>query len=318
MPRLTRRFRKTKKNKTFKRGGSIEPEINDEREGIIDILKNKVSDIASSAITTAEDAGLKIAGLERIDKTPEEEQQASSMISSIENTANEASNAVINNVNKVSTEVIDNVNEVLDSNTVKETISQAGKDTVDIIGDLAQTFNQSMNDPIVKQEVEKAIENAGEIGSVMVEAAKEPFNKAVDVAAETIPKATGAAISGAVKIGTDALGAIPGVGGVIEIDKIINDGSKAASAIVEAGSEAPETASDLFIETKSNMEKGMKALEEKKKMAEQISNRTTKSINQFQNPIQQMKNVSQMGGNRKTKRRLFKRNYKSKRVRFAI
>lgn len=307
MPRLTRRFRKTKKNKTFKRGGSIEPDLNDQREGVIDILKDKVSDVASSAITTAEDAGLRIAGLERINKGNEEEQQDSSMLSSITNTANEAYTAVINNVN-----------EVLDSNTVKESVSQTGKDTADILGNLAQTFNQAMDDPIVKQEVNQAIENAGEIGSVMVDAAKEPFNKAVDVAAETFPKATGAALSGAVKVGTDALAAIPGVGGVIEIGKIINDSSKAASAMVEAGSEAIESASDLFIETKENMEKGMRELEEKKKMAEQISNRTTRSINQFQNPIQQMSNSSQSGGKRKTKRRLLKRKYKSKRVRFAI
>lgn len=307
MPRLTRRFRKTKKNKTFKRGGSIEPDLNDQREGVIDILKDKVSDVASSAITTAEDAGLRIAGLERINKGNEEEQQDSSILSSITNTANEAS-----------AEVINNINEVLDSNTVKETVSQAGKDTADILGNLAQTFNQAMNDPIVKQEVNQAIENAGEIGSVMVDAAKEPFNKAVDVAAETFPKATGAAVSGAVKVGTDALAAIPGVGGVIEIGKIINDGSKAASAMVEAGSEAIESASDLFIETKENMEKGMKELEEKKKMADQISNRTTRSINQFQNPIQQTLNSTQSGGKRKTKRRLLKRKYKSKRVRFAI
>ena len=181
---------------------------------------------------------------------------------------------------------------------------------------MANTFNQAINDPVVKQEVEQAIDNAGEIGSVMVDAAKEPFNKAVDVAAEAIPKATGAAISGVVKVGTDAMAAIPGVGGVIEIGKIINDSSKAASAVIEAGSEAIETASDLFVETKANMEKGMQALEERKKMAEQISNRTTRSINEFENPINQI--TQQTGGKRKSKRRLLRRKYKTKRVRFAI
>ncbi len=293
MPRLTRHFKKYKKNKTFKRGGSID----DERKGVIDILKNKVSDVASSAFTTVEDAGLKIAGLERINK----EEQSSDINSTI---------------NQASTSALNNINEVLDSNEVKETVSQAGKDTADIIGNLANTFNQAINDPVVKQEVEQAIDNAGEIGSVMVDAAKEPFNKAVDVAAEAIPKATGAAISGVVKVGTDAMAAIPGVGGVIEIGKIINDSSKAASAVIEAGSEAIETASDLFVETKANMEKGMQALEERKKMAEQISNRTTRSINEFENPINQI--TQQTGGKRKSKRRLLRRKYKTKRVRFAI
>ena len=293
MPRLTRHFKKYKKNKTFKRGGSID----NEREGIIDILKNKVSDVASSAFTTVEDAGLKIAGLERINKQ-------------------EQSSNINNTIDQASTSALNNINEVLGSNEVKETVSQAGKDTADIIGNLANTFNQAINDPIVKQEVEQAIDNAGEIGSVMVDAAKEPFNKAVNVAAEAIPKATGAAISGVVKVGTDAMAAIPGVGGVIEVGKIINDSSKAASAVIEAGSEAIETASDLFIETKANMEKGMQALEEKKKLAEQISNRTTRSINEFENPINQI--TQQTGGKRKSKRRLLKRRYKTKRVRFAI
>lgn len=298
MPRLTRHFRKNKKNKTFKRGGSLEPEINDEREGIIDILKNKVYGLASSAISTVEDAGLKIAGLERIDNKQEQS-------SDIGNAANQAATTAINNIN-----------EVLGSSAVKDTVTQAGKDTADIIGNLAQSFNQALNDPVVKQEVEEAINNAGEISSVMVDAAREPFNKAVDVAAEAIPQATGAAISGAVKVGTDALAAIPGVGGVIEVGKIINDSSKAASSVIEAGSEAIESASDLFLETKANMEKGMQALEEKKRLAEQISNRTTRSINQFENPIQTM--ATQMGGKRKSKHRLLKRKYKTKRVRFAI
>ena len=42
------------------------------------------------------------------------------------------------------------------------------------------------------------------------------------------------------------------------LGKIINDSSKAVSAVVEAGSEATETASDLFIETNENMKEGLK------------------------------------------------------------
>ena len=57
--------------------------------------------------------------------------------------------------------------------------------------------------------------------------------------------------------------------------------------------------------------KGLKELDEKKKMSQQISNRTTNSINQFENP-------SVVKGGTKTRRRLFKRKLKSKRVRFAI
>jgi ABC-type transporter Mla subunit MlaD len=110
------------------------------------------------------------------------------------------------------------------------------------------------------------------------------------------------------------MAAVPGLGAVIEIGKMLNDGSKAASAVVEAGSEAVETASDAFVETTENVKQGLQELDEKKKMAEQISNRTTKSINDFENPLPA---TAQAAGGRKTKRRLFKRKAKSKRVRFA-
>ena len=311
MPILSRRNKRLRKNRTFKRGGSInETNTPDDREGVIDLLENKISDIASSAATTIEDTGLRIAGLERINKNNEE---------NVSHDSNDTSSGILSNVsnlaNKTSTAIIDNVNEVLGSNQVNQTVEQAGRDTSAIIGRLADTFNESMNDPIVKNKLEQAIQNAGELSSVFIESAKEPFNQAVDVAAESFQKATGAAVSGAVKVGTDAMAAIPGVGGVIEVGKIINDSSKAASAVIEAGSEAVETASDLFIKTKENMDKGLKALEEQKKMAQQISNRTTQSINQFENPIQYQ---MQTGGKRKSKKRLLKRRYKTKRVRFAI
>ena len=48
-------------------------------------------------------------------------------------------------------------------------------------------------------------------------------------------------------------------------------------------------------------------------MAEQISNRTNKSIKEFENPVK-----IQAAGGRKTRRRLLKHRRKTKRVRFAI
>lgn len=327
MPRFTRHHKKIKKNKTFKRGGaadlsqtqklkSSQNSVLDDKKGIFDIFGEKLSGLASSTIKTAADSGLKIIGLERIDKSNDSDKidqnveklgdAASGIISDIKNVADKASAALIGNIN-----------EVLASPAVNQSVTEAAEETAEITGKLAENFNEALDNPIVKQELEEAIENAGEIGSVVVEAAKEPFNKAVDIAAEAVPKATGAAVSGAVKVGTDAMAAIPGVGGIIEIGKIINDSSKAASSIVEAGTEAVEAASDVFIDTKQNIEKGLKELEEKKKMAEQISSRTTNSINQFENPLSNIKTTGLTGG-RKTKRRLLKRKLKSKRVRFAI
>jgi hypothetical protein len=84
MSKLTRRFKKNKKNRTIKRGGQSPdakvkseeikvPEVKDERQGVFDIIGNKISNVASSAATTVGDIGLRFVGLERIEKADEEE-----------------------------------------------------------------------------------------------------------------------------------------------------------------------------------------------------------------------------------------------------
>jgi len=295
MPKFTR-CKRNKKNKTLKIGGS------EERKGVIDIISDKLGDAASVVIDKTQDIGLNVLGLEKIDKSNE-----TTIID--ENIA--AASGVVGNV---TTGVINNVNEVLDSPVVNQGVKEAGKETAAIVSKLAETFNDAMDNQIVKENVENAIEHAGEIGAVVVKASEEPLKEVARVSTEAGSKALGAASAGFIKVGTDILAAVPGVGGIIEIGKMINDGSKAASAVIEAGTEAVETASDAFIETTENVKKGLKELEEKKKMVEQISNRTAKSITQFENPLSATKQI----GGYKSRRRLFKRKPKTKRVRFAI
>lgn len=319
MLNLTRRSKNNnshKKNKTIRKGGGDDKRDGDEkREGVISMLGNKISGIAAYAGTAATDAALRIAGLERIkphEESQEQEQKeplTSSTISGVQKIAD-----------KTGATILAGVNNVLDSNLVKGTTLQAAENTAEIVKMGAKTFNDALDNPVVKDEVEKAIENAGEVGEIVVEAAKKPVNKMIDVAAESIPKATGAVLTGMVKAGTSAASALPGVGALVSFLKIIDDGSRATSAVVEAGSEAVEVASDAFIETTENVKEGLKELEEKQKVAEQISNRTTNSINEFENPntyqTPQIPQTLKRGG-MKTRRRLLKRHRKSKRVRFA-
>jgi hypothetical protein len=328
MSKFTRRFKKNKKNKSLKRGGAeksepenyepenYEPEKS-EREGVIDIVQNKVADVASSAATTLTDIGLKIAGLERVNKT-DEDNDATKKVDENINKVSDAASGIIsdvgNVVDKTGAAIIENVNEVLGSSVVKETTEQAAEKTADIVKEGAEKFNEALNDPEVKAEVKESIEKASEIGAIVVEAAEKPIEKAVDVAANAAQKATGAALAGVVKVGTDVMAAVPGVGAFIELGKMMNDASKAASAVVEAGTEAVEAGSDAFIETKKNVEKGLKDLEEKKQMSDKISNRTIKSITEFENPI----TSAQSAGSTKTRRKLTKRKANSKRVRFSI
>ena len=340
MKKLTRRLKKNKKSSSFKRGGAAQfvenPEEvksqeelpkeespnkelpKEERQGIIDIIGNKIGDVASSGATFVGDAGLKIIGLERIDKSKEEDDASKKVddnISKIGDAASGIVSDVSNVVDKTGAALIENVNEVLGSSIVKETTEEAAEKTADIIKEGAETFNEALNNPEVKAELEEAIKNAGEVGSVVIKSAKKPAEQLVDVAADSVEKATGAALGGIIKVGTDAAAAVPYLGTFIETGKMLNDGFKAASAVVEASSEALEAASGAFIQTKENVEKAFKVLEEKKRLAGQISSRTDKSIKEFENPLLSQ---AQAAGARKTRRRLFKNKAKSKRVRFAI
>lgn len=312
MPKFTRRIKGNRKNRTYKKGGDSPDE---ERKGIIDIATEKIGDATSGVIDKIEDVGLNALGLERIHKSSNQtSENVDSNIDKISDAASGVVSDVGNVVNKTSAAVIDNVNEVLGSEAVNENVEDAAKETADITAKLAEKFNDAMNNPEVKEKVEEAIENASDVGTVIVKSSEKPLQEAVKVGVEAGTKALGAASGGIIKVGTDMMAAVPGLGAIIEFGKILNDSSKAASAVVEAGSEAVETASDAFVETTENVKQGLKELEEKKKMAEQISNRTTKSINDFENPLP---DTTQTAGRRKTRRRLFKRKAKSKRVRFT-
>jgi len=310
MPKITRRIKRSRKNKTSKIGGDGS---SDKRKGIIDIANEKIADATSSVIGKMGDAGLYALGLEKINKPDDKDIDVD--IKKVTDTASGIASDISNTVDKTSANVINDVNEVLDSDVVNKHVENAAKDTADITSKLSKNFNDAMNDPDVRENVDKAIENVADISTVAIKSAEKPMQEAVKVGIESGNKALGAASGGIIRVGTDMMAAIPYVGAIIEVGKILNDGSKAASAVVEAGSEAIETASDAFVETTENMKQGLKELEEKKKLAEQISNRTTKSINDFENPIPATK---QTAGGRKSKRRLFKRKSKTKRVRFAI
>jgi predicted phage-related endonuclease len=113
------------------------------------------------------------------------------------------------------------------------------------------------------------------------------------------------------------------MGAVIELGKIINDGSKAVGDVVEAGTNSVSTISEIVKETNKNIHDGIDKLEEKKKEVEnnlkdinkqgkKISGRIDKSLNEFENPFP-------IKGGTKTRSKFSGNIYKkTKRVRFAI
>jgi hypothetical protein len=331
MSNLTRRFKKNKKNKTMKKGGAYE-----EREGIIEILGNKMKGVASSAASTLANTALRFAGLERI-KDPsqyrEQEQDVEQITESTstpqqvvsrKSTSTPATEETYDDDSSFGCKVLDimdrtggvifnDINDLLGSDELKQTTKQAAEQTAAIIKDTAKTFNDALNDPDVRVQVEEAIKKAGEISDMVVKYGEKPYYRAVNVAAKAAQKATSAAVTGAIKVGTDGLSAVPFLGSVVSVGNMVNNTSKAACAISEAGSDVVQAASDAIIETNKSVRKELGELEEKKKMGEQISNRINNSINNFENPI-----ITQTAGGHRTRRRLFKHIAKTKRIRLTI
>ena len=344
-----------KRNRLFKKtrkyiGGNSNKEIISENnnipqsEGIFDIIGDKISDFAKGTTNYVKDKALRLVGLQPIPTIQQQTEQqninqstqqlnktidglnnkATGILSDAETTAkgvlsnvSSIGNDAVNVVNKGAAAVIGNINDVLDSPQVETSVSEAAKQTAEVGTKLLQKFNANLNNPQFKENTKEALDNFSDYAEISVKALNEPLDSAIDELNQAGTKAAAGVASGIVKVGTDAMGAIPGVGAIIDVGKMINDGTKAASTVVEAGTEAAETVSDLFMQTNEGIKKGIKELEEKKNEAANIVSRTSDSINQFQNPLTE--NTNKVGGSaKKSKKRLFKHKTKTKRVHFLL
>jgi hypothetical protein len=356
MPKQTKRIKNKTKNIARSRtrryyGGAIEEANINQNKGIFDVIGNTLSNYTSKVVNYAKEKGLRLAGLEPIRKTDE-----SSVVdnSNQNNSTNNVDNNVDNNINKISdaasglvsgakeigsdivnvfdkgsAAVIENINTILDNPKIEASVSEAATETAEIGEKLLKKFNEKISTPELKAETKKALENAADYAEIAVEAIDKPLNKAIDQLNEDGTKAASGIATGVIKVGTDAMAAVPGLGAVIELGKMANDASAAAGDVVEATSKAASTVSKVVEDTTENIEEGINKLEEEKKLEEsmkggmsklkeinkdgiKVYNRVNNSIHLFENPLQNKKRGY------KTKRRLFKNKPKTKRVRFAI
>lgn len=277
-------------------------------KGVFDIAGEKLSTMLGKSTEYLKSKGLRLLGLKPIKE--EKEVQPPAEIKEL----NENVSGIVTEAEKVGTNILKNVNDNLSSEEVKETISETAEKTAEISEKILENFNKNFSTPELKEETKKALENAADYSEIVVEAMDEPLNKGIDVLSEAGTKAASGIASGAVKVGTDIVAAIPGVGAIVDMGKMLNDGSAALGDVVEAGSQATSTISKIVEETSENVEKGVEELEEKKREAGQIQKRTDQSINEFENPIPQTVTT---GGN-KSRRKKNKLKKKSKRVRFAL
>lgn len=353
-----KRNRITKKTRKYRKyyGGEGEtenPKSFKKSEGVFDIIGDKVSGYSSSIFDYGKKKGLRLLGLREIKPEEETAQKVDETLNKATEDASKIGSDIVNVVDKSSAAIIENVNDILQNPAVGKTASEAGTDIAETSSEILGSFNEAVNSPEFKEETKVALDNAAEIASIVVKSADKPLNEAIDVVNEAGTKALGAASSGAIKVATDALAAIPGAGAIVEIGKIVNDVSSAAGDVVEASTSATEAISKAVVETSNNINEGIDKLEEAKHKAENLTNmpsmpqinnrniqkpnlqtagglkkfsnekyqvagRISESINEFNDPIHFSIIKGGKGNNNKTKKHLLKNKRKSKRVRFNL
>jgi hypothetical protein len=253
-------------------------------EGVFNILGNKLSGFASSTLNYIEEKALRAAGLKKIqdDKTDANGNNV------VEDGVNKASGFVSNTIN--------NVNNKLNSPEVQGSITAAAQDFSETGAKLLGNFNQVASSPLLKEQVKIAADNASDYAKIVVEAMDEPINEAADNFNKAGVKAASGLVSGAIKVGTDAMAAVPGAGAVIEVGKMLNDGSKAAGDLVEAVSDASETLSKVVTKTSENIDKGLDNMEAKKQRVENLTGQKL-DITQFSNHLTNASNAAKNASN---------------------
>jgi hypothetical protein len=357
MIKQTKRIRRNKKNKTRKYygGRSVVPNNNlntvtdrnestDKSKGIFDVIGDKLSGYSGEAFDYVKDKGLRLVGLQPIkqqveteNSTQEVDQKNNEIGDGALGMVSGIASDVKNVFDKGSAAVIENINDVLKNPKVGASLNEAATETAEVGVNLLENFNKSLSTPELKEQTKKGFETAAEYANIVVESMDKPINNAVDELNKAGTKAASGAVTGAIKVVTNGMTAVPYVGSIISMGKIVNDVSKAAGDVVEAASDASSTISKVVEETSKNIDIGLDKLEEQKeelssikpditfkpeetfnqlkKVGGTVSNRVDKSINQFENPIN---SVPVLIGGRKTRRKLFKNKGKSMRVRFAI
>jgi hypothetical protein len=349
MNKQTKRIRRNRKNKSRKYYGGRDVtdkntdyvnqtvESNDKSKGVFDLIGDKLSGYSGKAFDYVKDKGLRLAGLQEI-KQPVETNNSTQEVDQKINEIGAASAGIVSDVKNVvdqgSAAVITNINDVLENPQVGVSLNEAANETAVIGEKLLENFNENLSTPELKEQTKLALDNAAQYTDIVLESMNEPINKSIDQLNEAGTKAASGAVAGLVKVGTDAMAAVPGLGAIIEIGKIANDSSAAIGDVVEAATDATTTISKVVEETSKNIDKGLDKLHEKeatdtsmnsikpddtfKKLNEDglnVSNRVNKSINQFENPIN---DAPVLSGGRKTRRKFLKHKGKTKRVRFAI
>lgn len=211
-----------------------------------------------------------------------------SIFSDSTNIASKIASNVLKMVDQKSSSIIQKLNVFLENPNTSQTFFESSKNTVEIFHRLLQKFNDTLNDPIIKEEFIITIRILGEYAKIFVSAMDGPIDESMDLINNAVSTAISGVSSGAIRVITDLVGAVPFAGPIVDVGKAVNDGSKSIGSLVNSGTKAIEAASLLIGSTSQNIIRPLQQLQEKKQQAMEIANRAQDSINQFKQPFKQL------------------------------
>lgn len=295
---------KNKRNKIFKKtrkyrkyyGGDGEPLK--ESEGVFGIISDKLSGYTSNIFNYGKEKGLRLLGLQTINpgETIEDTNKINESVNKATEGVSKIGSDVVNVFDKGSAALINNITDVLGSDMVNSSLKETSKDLGETGAKLLHDFNQAVSTPEFKKETKVALDNAAEIADIVIKSSEKPINDAIDVINKSATDATAGVASGAIKVATDAMAAVPGYGAIIEVGKMANDISAAAGDVVEATSAATEAVSKAVTETSNNINEGLEKLETVKNHVDNFKNITNISSVPVINSVNTQPQLVQRGG----------------------
>jgi hypothetical protein len=229
--------------------------------------------------------------------------------------------------------VLSQVNTVLSSSGVQTSVDAEAARATELVTDIFSRVAEKLRDPKLQEQARLAGDELAVYAEILVEAMREPLTELVGVLSQSGLKATSAITVGIIKVVTDAMAAVPGLGAVMEIGKIANDVSRAVGDAAEAGSNATTAASKAVFDVTENVKAALKTANQdsasqlvtpetdaprggghknmKQALAElaraqragkKIENRTRIEIAKFVNPRIQTKNNKTGGTTRRLRR----------------
>mgnify|MGYP000715195645 CR=1 FL=1 len=221
-------------------------------EGIITELANKVVNLLKPALKI----GLTKA-LNALESTTDTG-IANAQVPAQDSRLKQAGRTAVDILNKGLALVLSQVNTVLAAPGVQTTVDAEAARATELVTDIFSRVAEKLRDPKLQEQARLAGDELAIYAKILVEAMREPLTELVGILSQAGLKATSAITVGIIKVVTDAMAAVPGVGAIMEVGKIANDVSRAVGDAAEAGSHATTAASKAVFDITENVKQGLK------------------------------------------------------------